>query len=143
MTMNTLKTIACAGLLLAGMAATASAGVVVVGNNQVNGELSAEQVRQLFLGKSRTLPNGTAAVVLDLREGDPLRVTFVEQVLGKTEQQLLGHWAKMIFTGKGQPPQSVANSREVLRIVESTPGAVGYIDEKQLTAQVKVLYRMP
>lgn len=140
--MKTLKTIAYAGLLLAGMTATASAGVVVVGNSTSTGELSAEQVRQLFLGKARTLPNGTAAVVLDLREGDPLRVTFVEQVLGKTEQQLLGHWAKMIFTGKGQPPRSVGSAREMLSVVESTPGAIGYIDEKQVSARVRVLYRM-
>lgn len=140
--MKTLKSIAYAGLLLAGMTATASAGVVVVGNSTSSGELSVEQVRQLFLGKARRLPDGMEVVVLDLREGDPLRVAFVEGVLGKTEQQLLGHWAKMIFTGRGQPPRSVDSARDVLRIVESTPGAIGYIDEQQVTARVKVLYRM-
>lgn len=129
-------------LLLGSLVPFAGAGVVVVGNAATPGaQLSTDQVRQLFLGKASKLPDGTAVVVLDLREGDPLRVTFVEGVLGKTEQQLLGHWAKMIFTGRGQPPRTVDNVREVLRIVGSTPGAIGYIDEKQVTAQVKVLYR--
>jgi hypothetical protein len=48
----------------------------------------------------------------------------------------------MIFTGRGQPPHRVDSAREVLRIVESTPGAIGYVDEQQVTARVRVLYRM-
>jgi ABC-type phosphate transport system substrate-binding protein len=130
-------------LLLAGLVPAAGAGVVVVGNaGLAAGVLDAGQVRQLFLGKARTLPDGTAVVVLDLPEGDPLRAAFVERVLGKTEQQLLGYWSRMIFTGRGQPPHRVDSAREVLRIVESTPGAIGYVDEQQVTARVRVLYRM-
>lgn len=120
----------------------AAAGVVVVTHPSSSVQsLTRDQISQLFLGRSNTLPDGKAVTLVDLAEGSELRVVFVTQVLGKSEQQLRSHWTRMIFSGKGQPPRSVGSSAEVARFVSTTPGAVGYIDSKDLVAgKIKVLY---
>ena len=132
-----------AGLALAFAALQAQAGVAVIGHPGIAAAgLTADQAAQLYLGKSRTLPDGSAATVIDLKEGDPARVFFLERVVGKDEQQVRGYWARQIFSGKGQPPRAVGSGAEMLRAVEATPGAVGIIDSAQVTGRVKVLYRI-
>lgn len=131
-------------LLVAGLflAQVASAGIAVIVHASVNAPaLSAQQVSQIFLGREQKLPGGTAVVPLDMAEGSDLHVRFAERALGKTEQQLRGYWTRMIFTGKGQPPRAMGSSDELLRMVSSAPGYIGYVDAKDAArANVKVLY---
>mgnify|MGYP001770312877 CR=1 FL=1 len=79
---------------------------------------------------------------IDQAEGSPARPQFNERVRGKNEQQLRSYWSRMIFTGKGQPPRSVASQEDVLRMVAATPGAIGYVDSKAVTGKVKVLFQV-
>lgn len=125
-----------------GMTGLANAGVVVIANPAVStSALTAEQVSQIFMGRARSLPDGAAVTPIDQAEGSPARTQFNERVLGKNEQQLRSYWSRMIFTGKGQPPRSVPTPEEVIRTVANTPGAIGYIDAKNVSPSVKVLYR--
>ncbi|MFZ5756334.1 MAG: phosphate ABC transporter substrate-binding protein [Pseudomonadota bacterium] len=120
------------------------AGVAVVVHPSVNvGALNVDQLGQLFLGRAKTLPDGTPVSPIDLAEGSALRITFSERVLGKNEQQLRSYWSRMIFTGKGQPPRSMATSQDVLRAVAATPGYIGYVDSRDVVAgKVKVVYSL-
>ncbi|MFZ5756336.1 MAG: phosphate ABC transporter substrate-binding protein [Pseudomonadota bacterium] len=138
------KTIMAALFALSAVAPAAYAGLVVVAHPSVAvSELNADQVNQLFLGRTKTLPDGSAVAPLDLAEGSAMRTQFAERVLGKNEQQLRSYWSRMIFTGKGQPPRSVGNSDEVVRAVASRPGYIGYVDSKAVASgKVKVLYSL-
>lgn len=122
----------------------ANAGIAVIAHPSVTaGALTVEQVSQLFMGRAKSLPDGTVVTPIDLAEGAPARVQFVERVLGKNEQQLRSYWSRMIFTGKGQPPRSVNSAAEVVKMVASTPGFIGYVDAKDVAAgKVKVLYQI-
>ncbi len=122
--------------------ASVQAGVVLIANPSVKtSALTAEQVGQIWLGHAGELPDGTAVTPLDLAEGSPLRAQFLDKVLHKNEQQLRSYWSRVIFTGKGQPPRVLPSAAEVLRTVASTPGAVGYVDSKDVAAgKVKVLF---
>lgn len=131
-----------AGLLA--LPALATAGVVVIAHPSVSvTALTADQVSQIYLGRSSSLPGGQAVQPLDQAEGSPARDQFAQKVLGRSEQQLRSYWSRMIFTGKGQPPRALAGSADVLRQVAGNPGFIGYVDSKEIgNARVKVLLTM-
>lgn len=117
---------------------TAQAQVVVIAGKNV-AEMSKEQVADIFLGKSSSLPGGGTAVPLDQPESSPLRDEFYSKITGKSAAQAKSLWAKLAFTGKGTPPKEVANSAEVKKAVASTPGAIGYIEKAAVDDSVKVV----
>lgn len=104
--------------------------------------LTPEDIKQLYTGRTSALPDGTRVSPLDQQEGGNLRAQFLEKVLGKTEQQYRNYWTRQVFTGKGQPPRIVNNDADVLRLVASGNGFIGYVDSKSVTGNVKVLFRV-
>ena len=129
------------GLALAALswAATAQEVVPVVGAKSPIANLDAAQVADIFLGKTSRFPDGSIALPVDQGEESPLRDRFYAQFAGKSPAQVKAWWAKIIFTGRGQPPRQAADSTEVKRIVSDNPHAIGYIDARQLDASVRVL----
>lgn len=121
----------------------AQAGVVVIAHPGVAVlQQPASDIPQLFLGRMPVLPDGSKPVVLDYAEGEALRAEFTERVLGKNEQQLRGYWTRMIFTGKAQPPRTVSSTDDMMRLVATTPGAIGYVESSRPLPGVKVLWRV-
>jgi ABC-type phosphate transport system substrate-binding protein len=133
------------GLILVGMASCqpsrASAGgiVAVVSAKSPVTALSRNQVVDIFLGKASRFPDGTEAVPIDQAEGAPARDEFYRDFADKSEAQLKAYWSKIIFTGRGQPPEAAANGREVKKFVAENPGAIGYIEQGMVDSSVKVV----
>jgi ABC-type phosphate transport system substrate-binding protein len=113
--------------------------VVVVASTSTITTLSNAQVTDIFLGKVSRFPNGAFAVPIDQPEGSPAREEFYVSYAGKSSAQIMSYWAKIIFTGRGQPPKAVANSIEVRRLLAANPQAIGYIERSAVDSSVKVL----
>lgn len=116
-----------------------AAQAVVVSAKSTVPSLTADQVSQLFLGKSATLPGGAAAVLIDQPEGSPARDEFYTKAAGKNSAQMKSLWSRLTFSGAAQPPKVVAGPAEVKKAVAETAGAIGYIDKGAVDATVKVL----
>jgi ABC-type phosphate transport system substrate-binding protein len=130
----TIKHILFAGLLLSSMA---HADMVVIANPHTPfSSLPQSQLRRLFLGQTDNFPDGTHALPLDVN--GEIRNTFYQNVLNKKPEQVEKYWARMIFTGKAEPPRQV-RAREVKNVVAETPGAISYVDSSEVDASVKVL----
>ncbi len=99
-------------------------------------------VKQLFLGKMRKLA-GQKVKLLDQVSGSADREQFYTQVTGKSSAQLKSYWSRLIFTGKGKPPEVVGGGAAVKSRVATSAGAVGYVDATQVDDSVKVLFRLP
>lgn len=132
-------------ILLALFAATAmqaaSADLVVVAHPGVkSASISQAQLSRLFLGQGNTYGDGSRAVPLDVN-GD-YRNSFYSYVLKKSPTQVEKYWARMIFTGKAQPPRQV-NAKDVRALVADTPGAISYMDSTAVDHSVKVLTVTP
>jgi ABC-type phosphate transport system substrate-binding protein len=127
-----------AALGLSAMAATADVVVVVSSTSQVT-TLSKSQVVDIFLGKSARFPDGSPAVPIDQAEGTAARDEFYSSFAGKSAAQIKAHWSKIIFTGRGQPPNSVSNSDATKRLLAENPHAIGYIERNLVDNSVKVL----
>ncbi|QIR14404.1 phosphate ABC transporter substrate-binding protein [Shewanella aestuarii] len=118
-----------------GVAFTASAGVVVIGNPAA-ADMSLADAKKAFLGKGNS-----SLVVYELDEGNATRTEFHSAVTGKSDSQLKAFWSKQVFTGKGNPPATVSSAAAMKSAVASNPSAIGYIDEADLDASVKVILK--
>jgi hypothetical protein len=47
----------------------------------------------------------------------------------------------LIFTGKGQAPQVVGVDADIKTMVANNPNIIGYIDEAQVDATVKIIFK--
>jgi ABC-type phosphate transport system substrate-binding protein len=113
--------------------------VAVVSSTSAITSLSKVQVTDIFLGKVNRFPNGALAVPIDQAEGSPAREEFYVLYAGKSSAQVMSYWAKIIFTGRGQPPKAVASSLEVRKLLAANPLAIGYIERSSVDSSVKIL----
>lgn len=114
--------------------------VVIVNPKNATTSLTAEQVSNIYLGKSSSFPGGGTAVMADLPESAPARETFYTKATSKTAAQVRAIWSRIVFSGKGQPPRELASAAEVKKFVASNPDAIGYIEKSAADASVKVVY---
>jgi len=113
--------------------------VVVVSVSNEVGKLTSSQLAGIFLGRQRQFPSGGVAIPVDQAEGLPIRNEFYSRYLGRSAAQIRAHWAKLIFTGRGRPPQTVANGAEMAKFVAQHPGAIGYLAPNLVDDQLKVV----
>ena len=119
----------------------AHAGVAVVaGAKSPASKLSADQVAQLYLAKSTTLPGAGTVVLLDQSEGAAVRDAFYEKATGKNPAQIKALWSRLVFSGAAQAPKTMSSGAEVKKAVAANPDAIGYIDSSEVDASVKVLF---
>jgi ABC-type phosphate transport system substrate-binding protein len=128
------------GLALGLMSSASMADVVVVVSTKSPvGTLSKAQVEDLFLGKTIRFPDGAIAVAIDQAEGSAVRDEFYDKFFGKSAAQIKAYWSKIIFTGRGQPPQSVSNAIEMMKRISADPAAIGYIDRNMMNDSVRAV----
>ncbi len=113
--------------------------VVVVSSRSPVAVLTKNQVADIFLGKTVRFPDGSLAVPIDQKEGSPQRDEFYAAFTGKSPAQVKSHWTKIIFTGRGQPPMTAANSTEVRQLTAANPQAISYIERNAVDGSVRVL----
>lgn len=130
---------ACALILCTGMARAEI--VVVVSSGSDVEELSRGQVADIFLGKTARFPNGRRVVPVDQPEDSAARDAFYAKFTGKSPDQIKTHWAKIIFTGRGDPPKTAANGIEARKLVLKNPNAISYMDRALIDDSVKVIAR--
>lgn len=62
---------------------------------------------------------------------------FLARVTTTTPALVKAYRAKMIFTGRGQPPKEAPSSAAVRQLVADNPALIGRIDKSALEASVK------
>ncbi|MEE2871220.1 hypothetical protein A15D_00662 [Alcanivorax sp. MD8A] len=125
-------------LLLTG---AAQAGIVVVVSKSSDlAGLTRNEVRQIFNGQLNRV--GEVSVKpLDMPVAASQRELFYQRVMGKSVEQMKSYWARMIFTGRGMPPREVSSDREMTLLVGSDRHFIGYMDEADVTSDLKVVFR--
>ncbi len=114
---------------------------VIVSNSNSNGGIDKSTVSKIFLGKSKSFPDGSQAIPIDQDDSSPVRETFNSSLLGKSASQLKSYWSRLIFTGKGTPPKQSGDDAGVKALVANNPNMIGYIDSSAVDASVKVVHK--
>ncbi len=122
--------------------ANAALAVIAHPSNPLEG-LSADAVAMIYLGKTDRFPDGQPVTPVDQNESSQARKRFYEDVVQKNPTEMETYWSKLIFTGKGQPPEVVGDDQAVKAWVASHPNALGYVDGRVLDRTVKVLLIIP
>lgn len=120
--------------------AQSMADVVVIVNAANTNTLTKDDVERIFLGKKTSFPDGSKAQPFYLSPGDGAKEVFDEKSLGKSSAQLKAYWSKLVFTGKGTPPEEVGSSADAVSKVAGDATAVAYIDRAALNDKVKIAY---
>ncbi|NWD67128.1 phosphate ABC transporter substrate-binding protein [Pseudomonas gingeri] len=131
-------TVAGFALCMGSTLAMAEVVVVVAATSPVQA-LTRNQVADIFLGKTNRFPSGKQAIPIDQTEGSAPRDEFYTTFTGKSAAQLKAHWSKIIFTGRGQPPEALSNSAEVKKRIAGNPDSIGYIEAREVDASVRAL----
>jgi hypothetical protein len=113
--------------------------VAVVSSKSSITSLSKSQIMDIFLGKRTHFPDGSSAIPIDLVEGSAARDEFYARFADMSPAQVRAYWAKIIFTGRGQPPSTVTTDVEAKKLLLSSPNIIAYIDKSLVDSSVRVL----
>lgn len=125
------------GLLPLAPLASHAGSVVVIGHASLS-RIEATAVEKIFTGKAIEV-GGVPVTAINASSGSPLRQRFLQAFLNQDEEKYTAYWTVRRYIGKGAPPKEVASPAEVISFVQSTPGAIGYIDEADLKPGLNVL----
>ncbi len=113
--------------------------VVVNAANPV-ASLSLPELSKIFLKGTTSWADGSEITAVDLDPASPVRKAFTKEVLTRDVSEVKVYWQTQIFSGKGVPPVETSSEDDVLAMVGSLPGGIGYVsDGKTLSARVKVI----
>ena len=126
-------------LALVPSAALAAELAVIVSARSNISMLSADQVAEIFLFQTNRFPNGNEVVPIDQDLGSPLRNEFYSKVTHRTPALVKAHWARLIFTGRGQPPAEVDGNAAMRRMIAENPGMIGYVERTALDPSVRAV----
>lgn len=124
--------------LMAGTVRAAEVVVVVSSQNPIE-TLSRAHIADIYLGRMNRFPNGDPVKPIDLSERSPTRGEFYSRYLGRSPSQIKAHWSRLIFTGRGQPPPTVASGAAMARSVAENPNAIGYLAPEFLDERLRVV----
>lgn len=129
-------------LLCSMVSLQAVAGISVVVHPSNNAQITSDDITQLYMGKTKSFPDGSSAVPIGQEENSTVTKDFNEKVMNRTSQQIKAYWSKQVFSGKGTPPRVVSNDDEVLSLISTNPNLIGYIDSSKVDDSVKVIFTM-
>ena len=129
---NAIKTVVMACALAAAGAAQAEM-VVVVNAKHPAASMTSEQVANIYLGKDASF------APVDLPESSPMRGAFYQKVAGKDAAQVKAIWARLIFTGKTQPPKEVGSSADAVKQVAGNDKGIAYVEKSAVDGSVKMV----
>ncbi len=113
--------------------------VVVIGHPQVP-KADRVTVQRIFTG--RVVSIGQQAVEpVNLPVGNSVREDFLQAYLEQNDQQYTGYWLVRRYVGKGAPPQELGSVDEVIKYIQATPGAIGYVPVSKVPRGANIVFR--
>lgn len=113
--------------------------VVVIGHQLVP-KTDKVTLQRVYTG--RVVSIGQQAVEpVNLPAGNPVREDFLLGYLEQNDQQYTGYWLVRRYVGKGAPPQEMGSVDEVIKYIQATPGAIGYVPASKVPRGANVIFR--
>lgn len=110
--------------------------VIVNGSSAIT-SLSEDDLKDYYLGKKASWPDGSKVVVVVLKDGSSHEKLMGK--LGKSSSQFTTGWKKLVFTGKGAMPEQVNSEDEMAAFVAKTPGSIGFVDAGKVKDGIKAV----
>ncbi|HEX6099204.1 MAG TPA: hypothetical protein VF432_23020 [Thermoanaerobaculia bacterium] len=89
--------------------------------------LSRAQLSAIFMRRTRSWADGTEVRPVEPPSRAKVREEFSHAVHGKSVAYVTRYWHRVIFAGRGVPPEELPSDAAVLEYVRTHRGAIGYI----------------
>jgi ABC-type phosphate transport system substrate-binding protein len=116
------------------------AGVSVIVHPSNTSTFSIEDIKAIYLAKTKAFPNGEICIPINLAKSNTTRLNFESTIIGKSKSQMKAYWSRLVFTGKAQYPKEVMSDEDVIKLVSNNPSIIGFVASGSETANVKVVY---
>lgn len=135
------KSLALLLTLLSLLAVTLQAqAITVISNASVDrSELELKDVRAIFTMKKRLWSDGQPIQVYVLSPEQSSHREFCKNVLGVFPRQLQSIWHRLVYSGTGQAPIELSSEQEMIDVISSTKGAIGYIKQENANENIHTL----
>jgi ABC-type phosphate transport system substrate-binding protein len=131
-------------LLTSSAAAPTSAELAVIANpDNPLSAITISEVTRIYLGKTRLFPSGERVTPVDQAEDRYAREHFYQAVAEMDNTAVKQYWSRLMFSGKGYPPETLSDNESVRNWVAEHASGLGYIDRKFADKSVKVLLIIP
>ncbi len=112
--------------------------VIVHPDNAIK-NLSTDLLRDIFLRRQTTWPNGRKIAIINWSPRSQTRTFFDRTVLNMSPDQVSSYWIDQRIRGQGQPPRSVSSALFIKAIVARHKDAISYIPVSEVNGHVKVV----
>lgn len=99
---------------------------VVVGEDSPVTQLSKKDVLHLFMGRTRSFPDGSPAAPHDLA-GSTQREGFYRVLSGMSLAQVTSYWARLMFSGRNLPPVQLIDETAMVGKLLQDPATIGWL----------------
>ncbi len=111
---------------------------IIVNHDVAENSISSSDIKSIFTNKLPKWEDGKKINIIILTDREPTEY-FLRQYIHKSLSQFKTYWLKQVFTGKAIMFKSARSPEELLEMVNSTPGGIGFIDSKKVDKRVKVI----
>jgi len=119
---------------------TAATMAIIAGTDFPKDRMTKKELKTIYLGETQLLKDLWIHPV-DQRESQPIRKSFLEQVVNMTRDRYIDYWNQRLFRYGGFSPLLKNNSREVIETVREQDGALGYVwlEEARNESGIKIV----
>lgn len=100
---------------------------IIAHSSRATQTLTHQDIQNIYLGKIRSFPDGTAVTPINLMKGSSARDLFMKHILDINEFNWRSNWVRLLFTGKGKPPREFRTPQEIIDYVTKTESALAYV----------------
>lgn len=103
--------------------------VVVVAEGSTLADLTADDVKMIYLGKKTF--HGADKVLIEpvmVESESPAGTAFLEKVVGQKANKYKSYWRKRVFSGSGSPPKTYENPAEAADSIRFAKGGIAVVD---------------
>lgn len=101
-------------------------------------EVTAQQIRDVFLMKRHTIGN-QKIIPVNLLGQDISRITFENEILKMDRDRLNTYWVKQHFQGI-TPPITQPSHESIKAFIQNVEGAIGYLPSSMVDSNLKAIY---
>lgn len=114
--------------------------LVPVVNQQVKqNTISQHGLSAIFKMRLHKWKDNSSITVYVLADDSPLHQTFCKKILNVFPHQMRRFWDRLVFSGSGQAPVTLQTENEMLEMLATTPGAIGYLRADRIVEGIKAL----
>jgi ABC-type phosphate transport system substrate-binding protein len=124
-------------LLASSFQALALDGAVVIANSSVAADsLSADELKDIYIGKTKYWDNGQAIIIVVLPDKTDVAL---QQASGMDGSHFKTFWQRLMFSGRGSEPKRADDAAALVALVASTKGAIAIAPADAKLKGVKII----